>query len=228
MLNPDLFFDLKDFPHQELFIMDAPIWETLKNLKGFFKEKTLGQIECEIPPSVTLVNPREVSIGKGTIVEAGAYIEGPCVIGEQCQIRQGAYIRPFVLTGVGCVLGHASELKHCILLNHASAPHFNYVGDSILGNGVNLGAGVICANYRLDHGEVLVEIEGERFNTGINKLGAIIGDGSQLGCNSVTNPGVLLRKKTFSRPCTSIQHSNLRIRKADDTEKSHQTEHQTS
>jgi len=178
MLNPQLFFDLKDFLHQDLFISDKPIWETLKNLRVYFEGlklgMKLGKIECDIPPSVTLVNSDEISIGKGSTVEPGATIEGPCVIGEGCQIRQGAYIRPFVLTGKGCVLGHASELKHCILLNHASAPHFNYVGDSILGNHVNLGAGVICANYRLDHGEVQVEVEGAVSVNVVGKLFIVI------------------------------------------------------
>ncbi|MGE0199033.1 MAG: UDP-N-acetylglucosamine diphosphorylase [Simkaniaceae bacterium] len=226
MFLPDLFFDLNTFFHQDLLLKKEPIWETLKNLKKYFNTLSLGKIDCKIPSSVTLINPQEISIGKGTVVEPGAYLEGPCFIGENCQVRQGAYVRPFVLTGNHCVLGHASELKHSILLDRAAAPHFNYVGDSILGNHVNLGAGVICANFRLDHGEIKVEVEGKRFDTGMNKLGAIIGDHSQLGCNSVTNPGVLLRKKTFSRPCTSIQNSNLRF--IHDNQKPPQAQHLSS
>ena len=228
MPTPDLFFDLKDFSHRSLFLMEQPIWETLKNLKTYLNDLKLGKIECTIPESVILVNPELISIGKRSRVEQGSYIEGPCVIGEDCVVRHGAYVRPYVLTGNGCVIGHASEIKHSILLNGAAAPHFNYVGDSILGNHVNIGAGVVCANVRLDHGEIKVEAFGEIFKTGINKMGAIIGDGSQLGCNSVTNPGVLLRKKTFCRPCTSVQETNLRMRKINDTEKSHQTEHFSS
>jgi bifunctional N-acetylglucosamine-1-phosphate-uridyltransferase/glucosamine-1-phosphate-acetyltransferase GlmU-like protein len=125
-------------------------------------------------------------------------------------VRHGDYVRPYVLTGKRCVIGHSTEVKHSILLDGAQAPHFNYVGDSILGKGVNLGAGVICANFRLDHGEVIVEVEGKRFKTGLRKFGAILGDLSQIGCNSVLNPGVLLRKRTFSRACSSIQKSNVR------------------
>lgn len=225
MLTPDLFFNLEAFCHQDLFLLDQPIWETLKNLKTYLNGLKLGAIECEIPDSVTLVNPESISIGKGSRVEPGSYIEGPCLIGENCDVRHGAYIRPYVLTGNECVIGHASEIKHSVLLNGAAAPHFNYVGDSILGNRVNMGAGVICANFRLDHGEIKVEAFGKVFKTGINKMGAIIGDGSQLGCNSVTNPGVLLRKRTFCRPCTSVQETNLRMRKTNGTQKSHQTEH---
>ena len=108
-------------------------------------------------------------------MEPGAYIEGPCVIGKACQIRHSAYVRPYVVTGDRCIIGHSSEVKHSILLDGAQAPHFNYVGDSILGNGVNLGAGVICANFRLDHREVIVEIEGNRHETGLRKFGAIVG-----------------------------------------------------
>ncbi len=210
MLTPDCFFDLSAFPHKELFILDQPIWESLKHLKDYLRSLKLGKIECDIPSSVTLVHPELISIEERTVVEPGAYIEGPCFIGKDSQVRHGAYVRPFVLTGERCVIGHASEIKHALLLNGAQAPHFNYVGDSILGANTNLGAGVICANYRLDHKDVVVEIDGERYETGIKKFGAVLGDGSQIGCNSVINPGVLLRKNTLSRACTSIQKSNLR------------------
>ena len=210
MLTPEIFFDLHLFSHKEVFLMEAPVWESLKNLKQYLESLDLGKIECQIPSSVTLVNPEMISIGKRTIVEPGAYIEGPCIIGENCQIRHGAYIRGNVLTGDRCIIGHATEVKHAIFLDDSKAPHFNYVGDSILGNHVNIGAGVICANFRLDHGEVVVEVEGDLYKTGIKKFGAVLGDGSQLGCNSVINPGILLRKRTYSRACTSIQKSNFR------------------
>lgn len=210
MALPQHFFELASFSHKDLFRVDAPVWESLKELQGYLEGAPLGKIECDIPTGVTLVHPEKVSIGKGTRVEPGAYIEGPCIIGEGCQVRHGAYVRPYVLTGNQCVIGHSTEVKHAIFLDGAQAPHFNYVGDSILGNSVNIGAGVICANFRLDHGEVIVEIDGKRFKTGLRKFGAILGDHSQIGCNSVLNPGVLLRKRTFSRACSSIQKSNLR------------------
>lgn len=210
MLTPERFFELSEFSHKAVFLEKSPIWESLKHLKVYLEKLELGKIECEIPDGVILVNAEKISIGKGTIVEPGAYIEGPTIIGKDCQIRYGAYIRGNVLTGDRCVIGHCSEVKHAIFLNDAKAPHFNYVGDSILGNFVNIGAGVICANFRLDHGEVVTEVEGEFYKTGTSKFGAVLGDGTQLGCNSVTNPGVLLRKKTYSRACTSIQKSNLR------------------
>ncbi|MCB1106815.1 MAG: UDP-N-acetylglucosamine diphosphorylase [Chlamydiia bacterium] len=207
---PEYFFDLQNFPHKEFFLLEEPVWETLKHLKESLEKSCLGEIMCDIPNGVTLVNKESITIGKGTRIEPGAYIEGPCLIGENCEIRHGAYLRPFVLMGNHCVVGHSSEVKHAIFLNGAQAPHFNYVGDSILGNHVNLGAGVICANFRLDHGEVCVDVEGDRLKTGMRKFGAILGDGSQIGCNSVLNPGVLLKKRTFSRACSSIQKSNIR------------------
>ncbi|MCP5505553.1 MAG: UDP-N-acetylglucosamine diphosphorylase [Chlamydiales bacterium] len=210
MLTPERFFDLSSFFHRSVFLDQKPIWESLNHLKNYLETLKLGKIDCKIPEGVYLVNPNLISIGPDTVVEPGAYIEGPAVIGNGCQIRHSAYIRGNVIAGDRCIIGHSSEIKHSILLNDAKAPHFNYVGDSILGNFVNLGAGVICANFRLDHREVIVEIGNEQFKTGTNKFGAIIGDGSQIGCNSVTNPGVLLRKKTYSRACTSIQKSNLR------------------
>lgn len=210
MPTPELFFDLQDFLHKALFKLELPVWDSLKELKSYLDSWPLGKIESPIPEGVILVNPDKISIGKGTRIEPGAYIEGPCVIGEDSQVRHGAYIRPYVLTGKKCVIGHSTEVKHSLLLDGAQAPHFNYVGDSILGKNVNLGAGVICANFRLDHGEVVVEVEGARFKTGLRKFGAILGDLSQIGCNSVINPGVLLRKRSFSRACSSIQKSNVR------------------
>jgi NDP-sugar pyrophosphorylase family protein len=211
MLTPEVFFDLSTFSHREVFLEKKPVWESLKNLKAYLEKLELGKIECPILGGVFLVNPQSVSIGEGTIIEPGAYIEGPTVIGKDCIVRHGAYIRGNILIGDRCIIGHSTEAKHAIFLNDAKAPHFNYVGDSILGNHVNLGAGVICANFRLDHEEVVIEIEGDRYRTGTNKFGAILGDRSQLGCNSVTNPGVLLRKKTYFRACTSIQKSNIRL-----------------
>ncbi|MCB1110484.1 MAG: UDP-N-acetylglucosamine diphosphorylase [Chlamydiia bacterium] len=215
MPTPEIFFELQVFQHRALFDSTAPVWECLKKLKPYLDQFSLGKIECQIPEGVTLVNPEKISIGKGTRVEAGAYIEGPCLIGENSTVRHGAYIRPYVLTGKNCVLGHATEAKHAVFLDGAQAPHFNYVGDSVLGNHVNIGAGVICANFRLDHGEVVVEVNGDRFKTGLRKMGAIIGDQAQVGCNSVLNPGVLLRKKTLVRACSSIQKSNLRTHYAE-------------
>jgi NDP-sugar pyrophosphorylase family protein len=198
------FFSLEGVPFAELFQNCFYVWEPLGKLNEFLLGSRLGKIEVELPSSVHLVNPEAIRIGKGTRVEPGAYIRGPCIIGENCEIRHGAYIRGHVITGNGCVIGHDTEIKRSILLNHVCAGHFNYVGDSILGNGVNLGAGVKCANLRLDHEDIQIVFQGEKISTGLKKLGAIIGDETQLGCNCVTNPGVLMGKKAFCHPCINV------------------------
>lgn len=210
-LSSKLFFNLDSFEHTSLFLEGQPAWHALKRLKEYLDSLPLGKIACDIPPNVTLVSPNHISIGEGTIIQSGAYIEGPCVIGKNCEVRHGAFVRPYVLTGDGCVIGHATEAKHAIFLNGSKAPHFNYVGDSILGNDVNLGAGVICANFRLDQKAVPVCVEGEKFSTGLKKLGAIIGDKSKLGCNAVLNPGVLLKKRSLIRSLASISDSNIKL-----------------
>jgi NDP-sugar pyrophosphorylase family protein len=198
------FFDLTHFAHAALFEKCQYPWEALSHLSAYLKAKALGKIEAEVPDGVFLVNASTISIGPGTIIEPGAYIHGPCLIGANCTIRHGAYIRGDLLCGNGCIIGHATEIKHSIMLNNAMAPHFNYVGDSILGNQTNLGAGVVCANLRLDHAPVKIYHADQVIQTNLKKLGAIIGDGSQIGCNSVLNPGTLLSKKSLILPCQNI------------------------
>ena len=209
MVVPERFFDLVKFSHRAIFFLHSPVWESLNNLDHYLNSLDLGKIESPIPSNATLIHPKKISIGKNTIIEPGAYIEGPCVIGCHCQIRHGAYLRKNVLIGDECTIGHATELKHTIFLNGSSAPHFNYVGNSILGNHVNIGAGLVCANVRLDRREVIVDIKGKLYKTGLNKFGAVIGDHSHLGCHCVINPGVLLRKKTYLKGGISVQKSNL-------------------
>lgn len=203
-LTAEYFFDLTLCPFSSLFKKETYVWEALNELQSYFQDIELGKIEIEIQEGIFLVNPELISIGRGTVVEPGVYIKGPCVIGENCQIRQGAYLRGNVLTGNQCVIGHDTEVKNSILLNRAQAAHFAYLGDSILGNQVNLGAGTKCANLRLDHGLIQVHYQGEKINTGLKKFGAIIGDKSQLGCNSVSNPGTLMGKGALCYPCTNF------------------------
>jgi NDP-sugar pyrophosphorylase family protein len=119
-------------------------------------------------------------------------------------IRHGAYLRGGVICGDGCQIGHSAEIKHAILLDGACATHFVYVGDSILGNGVNLGAGVKCANLRLDRREVSVDVDGQRVKTGLKKLGCIVGDRVQIGCNSVLNPGTLVGRECLAYPLSQL------------------------
>lgn len=202
--SPSSFFSLVEYTHGELFDV-AHVWEALTHLSSYLEKQQLGNIQVKIPDGVHLAFRDKISIGKGTVIEPGAYISGPCLIGENCIIRQGAYIRGDVVTGDGCVIGHATEIKHSILLNKACAAHFNYVGDSILGSGVNLGAGVKLANYKLDHKEVYIFFKGEKIATKLKKFGAILGDGVQLGCNAVTSPGTLMGKESLCYPCVYVK-----------------------
>jgi len=132
-------------------------------------------------------------------------IEGPCYIGANAEIRHAAYLRGGSWICEGAVVGHATEVKNSIFLPCAKAPHFNYVGDSVLGFGVNLGAGTKLSNVRNDRREVLLTLrDGSRVDTGLRKMGALVGDGSELGCNVVTNPGAILAPATMVNPNETV------------------------
>jgi NDP-sugar pyrophosphorylase family protein len=146
-----------------------------------------------------------VFIGKGTVVEPGAFISGPSIIGRNTEIRQGAYIRGKCIVGDRCVVGHATEMKNSIMLNDAKAGHFAYIGDSIIGNNVNLGAGTKCANLKLTHTDIVLKIRRKTFETGLRKLGAILGDNTETGCNSVTSPGSFLGRSSLVFPNVYVQ-----------------------
>jgi bifunctional N-acetylglucosamine-1-phosphate-uridyltransferase/glucosamine-1-phosphate-acetyltransferase GlmU-like protein len=147
----------------------------------------------------------KIEIGKGVLIETGAMIKSPAIIGDCNEVRQGAYLRGHIISGRGCVLGHTTEIKHAIFLNDAKAGHFNYIGDSILGNNTNLGAGTKFANLRFLEGNIFVEIEEKQIDTGRRKFGAILGDNSQSGCNSVTNPGTILGKDSLIMPNATVR-----------------------
>src|SRR3989339_179364 len=202
MNSPTYYFS---FESHSLFQEIDFVWDALKKLPSFLEQAPLGRIEIALPKGVFLENPHLISIGEGTVVEPGAFIRGPALIGKGCQIRHGAYLRGNVILEDGAIVGHSTEVKHSILLKRAHAAHFNYVGDSILGEDSNLGAGVICANFRLDHGHINVHIDGKKIETGLQKLGLILGDRSQIGCNSVMSPGTLVGKDALCYPCVHLQ-----------------------
>lgn len=141
-----------------------------------------------------------IDIGRGVLIESGAMIKSPAIIGDCTEVRQGAYLRGYCLTGKRCVLGHTTEIKHSIFLNDAKAGHFAYLGDSILGTNANLGAGTKFANLRFIPGNVTIMLDGKRIDTGMRKFGAILGDNSQTGCNSVTSPGTIFGKSCMLLP----------------------------
>ena len=203
MLSATDFFDLTDFRHRELFDDTEFVWDALKRLPAYLEAALKPAVRGAVSPGVYVAD--DVFIGRGTVVEPGAVIHGPTIIGENCQIRAGAYLRGNIVVGDGAIIGHATEVKTAILLDRAGAPHFNYVGDSILGSGCNLGAGSICSNYKLTGEEVVVRIGDREYRTGLTKFGAVVGDGAQVGCNAVLNPGTLLGKNSLAYPLTSLR-----------------------
>jgi UDP-N-acetylglucosamine diphosphorylase / glucose-1-phosphate thymidylyltransferase / UDP-N-acetylgalactosamine diphosphorylase / glucosamine-1-phosphate N-acetyltransferase / galactosamine-1-phosphate N-acetyltransferase len=215
LLGAEALFDLSGYRHRGLFREDGAPWQALDQLAGYLRGlPELGQIEGRVHPGAWLIHPELIHIGAGTVVEAGAYICGPCWIGKDCQVRHGAYLRGDLVTGDRCVIGHATEVKGSIFLDGAQAAHFAYVGDSILGNRVNLGAGTKLANLRFDHGEVSIQHEGHQLATGRRKLGALIGDGAQLGCNCVAAPGTILGREVWVYPnvtCRGLVPAGARV-----------------
>lgn len=170
--------------------------------KGGLQVKRAGLIlpgASVIMAGAVLLGSR-IAIGNGVLVEPGAMIKSPAIIGDWSEVRQGAYLRGYCLAGKRCVLGHATEIKHSILLNDAKAGHFAYLGDSILGNDVNLGAGTKLANLKFLPGTITVFYQGERIDTSRRKLGAIMADYCQTGCNSVTSPGTFMAKGAVLMP----------------------------
>jgi NDP-sugar pyrophosphorylase family protein len=201
MFKPTDLFDLSQTDHASLFDGCAFAWDALKRLPDYLSQHLRPGLRnrCD---GVAWIGER-VSIGEGTVVEDGAMIQGPAIIGRNCRIRHNAYIRENVLVGDGCVVGNACELKAAVLFNGAQVPHFNYVGDSILGYRAHLGAGVKISNLKISAGNVTVELEGKPLDTGLRKFGALIGDEAEIGCNAVLNPGSILGRGALIYPNVS-------------------------
>ena len=185
---------------------DGPVWAVLDpNGANTLKQQMAalsGDIACPNPGFFTRGDG--IIIDASAVVEAGASLVGPCYIGPRAVVRSGAYVREHSWICADAVVGHATEVKHSILLPGAKAPHFNYVGDSILGKGVNLGAGTKLSNLRNDGGEVHLRVDGQRIPSGLRKFGAVLGEGCALGCNSVTNPGVVLGRDSVVGPNVTV------------------------
>ncbi|MCH9612188.1 MAG: Bifunctional protein GlmU [Chlamydiia bacterium] len=197
---PKHFFDLTHEECRILFDHNLPVWDALAQLKERIQAFPLGMIQSDVHPLSVIENRESVYIAKGVTVGPHVVIEGPVVILEGARIAPGAYLRPYSVIGQGAYVGHCTEVKHSILLSCARTPHFNYVGDSILGREVNIGSSVVCANYRLDGGIILVGKKGARIPTGLNKLGAIIGDKASIGCTTHINPGTLIAANAHIGP----------------------------
>jgi len=253
MLDAASFFDLTDFPDQDVFADTDYAWEGLKNLKSYMDGATItplvhpilengvplprplifhdGKLQDADNCAITygdatkgklvvhrdgqevsgasvlmagvIITGSRIKIGRGVLIESGALIKEPAIIGDQTEVRQAAYLRGYCLVGKRCVVGHTTEVKHSIFLNDAKAGHFAYLGDSILGGNANLGAGTKFANLRFLPGNIRVKTDAGSIDSGLRKFGAILGDGAQTGCNSVTNPGTLIGPEGILMPNTT-------------------------
>lgn len=205
VFSPASFFDLEGFAHADLFEGCELAWDALGDrLRGYLDERAEDRIEGVVEEGATVRG--KVWLAEGARIETGAFVQGPAILGPGTVVRHGAYLREYVLAGRDCILGHSTEVKNAILLDVASAGHFNYVGDSILGRRVNLGAGVKLANFRVFPGNVNVtHPEGRLVPTGLLKLGAILGDDVAIGCNSVTAPGTVVGPRSVIYSLASIR-----------------------
>lgn len=197
--KPSIFFDYQNWEHSSLFLENKPVWNVLELLHDYI----LSIFQKPPPPGSRFLSD-QILIGEGSTIEEGALIKGPTIIGKNTQIRHGAYIRGNCLIGDDCVVGHTTEIKNSIMMNGAQAGHFAYIGDSILGQNVNLGAGTKLANLKMVPGNVKIKIKEEKVDTGRRKLGAILGDHVETGCNSVTSPGTLMGPNSLIYPTLSV------------------------
>lgn len=213
MFNAADLFDLTQSEHAAIFDGCKHAWDALKKLGAYLDANLRPGLHnrCE---GVAFVGER-VFIGEGTVVEDGAMIKGPAIIGRNCQIRHNAYIREHVIIGDNCIVGNSCEVKNSLLFNEVVAPHFNYIGDSILGYRSHLGAGVKISNVRFGPGNVTVEIDGQPYDTGLAKFGALVGDDTDIGCNAVLNPGSIIGRGSIIYPNTnwrSILPANMIVK----------------
>jgi NDP-sugar pyrophosphorylase family protein len=199
-----LLFETPDEPFSEVLGSASP-WSALgEPLDAVLETLPSDGIEVPLSPEVHLVGDR-IAIGRGTRLGPGVTIEGPVRIGRDVILRAGAFVRGGCWLGDGCVVGANTEIKRSILLAGARAPHLAYVGDSVLGRGVNLGAGVVLSNFRHDGREIEIPFGEGRLATGRRKLGAVLGDRVQVGCNAVLHPGVVVGRDTEVYPGVQLR-----------------------
>ena len=201
MFKPNDLFDLSQTEHAALFEGCEDAWDALKGLKAYI-DRLVRPSAHDYSKARVFIGDK-VFIGEGTVIEDGAMIKGPAIIGRNCEIRHNAYIREHVIIGDHCVIGNACEFKHSLLFNHSVVPHFSYVGDSILGYKSHLGAGVKISNVKLMPGNVTVQKNNAPFDTGLRKFGALLGDNTDIGCNSVLNPGSIIGRGSVVYPNTN-------------------------
>ena len=175
-------------------------WEALAGIKA-----EILRIGATLDPAdYTEVSP-QVWVHRTAVVAPTAYLGAPCIIGADTEVRHGAFVRGSALVGEGCVVGNSVELKNVILFDGVQVPHYNYVGDSILGYKSHMGAGSITSNVKSDKTLVTVRGMGEAIETGLKKMGAMLGDHVEVGCNSVLNPGTVIGRNSNVYPLSSVR-----------------------
>lgn len=185
------------------FSGDVAPWEWLKAIGTALKAWRFEPIAIAVPPGVQVTG--DVYIHPTVKLPHIATIQGPAWIGPGTELRPGVFIRGSVIVGANCVLGNSCEFKNALLMDKVEVPHFNYVGDSIVGNRGHLAAGVICSNLRLDRKNIRLRLpDGSRVDTGLRKFGAIVGDGAEVGCNAVLQPGTILGRRALVHPVTAF------------------------
>lgn len=192
--------DLEKTIAQFLFNEVSYPWEVLPKLKVFIEN--LGPI---LPSDVYEQRSENVWVAKSAKVAPTACIMAPCIIDEDAEIRHGAFIRGSVIVGKGAVVGNSSEIKNALLFDGVQVPHYNYIGDSVLGYKAHFGAGAITSNVKNDNTNVVVRLPLQQVDTGLRKFGAIVGDYVQVGCNSVLNPGTMIGKNVSIYPLSNVR-----------------------
>jgi len=200
MIKTDDLLDLTRTIAAELFDGKEYPWEALSDIGDFI---------CRLGPTLSpdeFDNPAEnVWIAKGVKVFDTAYIAGPCIIDSGAEIRQCAFIRGNAIVGKNCVVGNSTELKNVVLFDNVQVPHYNYVGDSVLGYKAHMGAGSITSNVKSDKTLVIIKNGSEQIETGRKKVGAILGDNVEVGCNSVLNPGTVVGRGASIYPLSCVR-----------------------
>lgn len=205
-LHPDAFFDFAHTEHRELFDELNYPWEILPLLSEFIayalSEKNY-YVNADISRAAFVDD--NVAIGEGTVIEPGAIIHGPTIIGKNCLIRTNAYIRGNAVIGNNSIIGNSTEIKNSFLFDAVTAPHFNYIGDAVLGYKVHLGSGAVLSNIKTPPSSIMIRTLEETIDTGLEKFSAIVGDFTEIGSNAVIAPGTLIGKHVTIYPLSLIR-----------------------
>lgn len=199
-LETDSLLNLNETISKKIFENCSYVWDVLPKIGQFIIEqgKTLDKEKFE-------ETDKNIWIAKSAKIAKTASITGPCIIDEGAEVRHSAFIRGNAIIGKDAVVGNATELKNVILFNEAKVPHYNYVGDSVLGYKSHLGAGAVTSNVKLDQGLVKIQFEGKTIKTSLKKFGAIIADNVEVGCGSVLNPGTIIGRNSIIYALSSVR-----------------------